>query len=64
MSDDNVVSLVSSLWPTLRHHRYPVQYHHPASLMKLGILVIRNMMHGGRLLEGKHLMDNEDWLLS
>jgi hypothetical protein len=32
--------------------------------MKLGILVIHNMMHEGRQLEGKHLMDNESWLLS
>jgi len=32
--------------------------------MKLGILVIRNTINEGRQLEGKHLLDNEDWLLS
>jgi len=32
--------------------------------MKSGILVIRNMMHEGSSLEGKHLMGNDDWLLS
>jgi hypothetical protein len=32
--------------------------------MKSGILVIHNTMKNGRSLEGKHLMYNEDWLLS
>jgi len=32
--------------------------------MKSEILAIRNMMHKGSKMEGKHLMQNHDWLLS
>jgi len=50
--------------PHFCKYRSPDWYHHPATLMKSGISVICNMMHEGRLLQGKHLMGNEEWLLS
>ena len=50
--------------PHCRHYRSPDRSRHPHTLMTSGISVIHNTMHKGRLLEGKYLMDNEDWLLS
>jgi len=50
--------------PHYRHHLSPNPSRDPDGLMKSGILVIRNMTHEGRLLEGKQMMNNEDRLLS
>ena len=50
--------------PNYRHHLSPDRSRDPDRLVKSGIVFIRNTMHEGRFLEGKQMMNNEDWMLS